>query len=168
MALRCGGRSRVSGDAGLRDVMTSQLLLDAAERPDLFSWIGPIAESSLREWLANQGLVLPEDLVELLCATGGGDAFETETILGPHGRADLGDDFVGANEWLHDNGLPQNLVAFHRGLFVSAIDRSSGAYVTLAESRFTVVSRFSGLEEWYADTLRAEYGARYGLPDVSE
>ena len=150
-----------------RKAMTSRILIDAAARPDLFFWNGPISDSVLHAWLAQQKYVLPDDLFAFLAATGGGDAFETETFLGPYGHADLGDDLVGANQALRSEGMPEGLLAFHRGLVVSALELKSSAYITLESRRFTPELRFGSFEEWYAGTLRSWYGKRYGLPNVA-
>lgn len=51
------------------------------------------------------------------------------------------------------------------GLLTSAVDTLTGSYVELApEDDFRVLRRFASLDEWYRNTLRAEYGCRYGLP----
>jgi hypothetical protein len=143
--------------------VSTRVLLDAAERPDLFIWNGAIKERALRAWLLAHDLPLPDDLVLLLAATGGGDLFECETILGPYGSVRLGDDLVGANKFMRDRGLPPELVAFHRGACVSAVNRASGEYVTLVQPDWSLLARFTSFESWYRGTLRCEYAGRYGL-----
>jgi hypothetical protein len=60
------------------------VLLEDSERvPDVFLGFGAIPQSELSDWLNHHSLVLPSDLVESWQLTGGGDVFESETILRP-------------------------------------------------------------------------------------
>ena len=139
---------------------------DARARPDLFNWLGRMNSSELQSWLARNEWVgsCPEDLKTFWQETGGGDVFETETILGPLGDPELGDDIAAVNREMKERGMPERFVVYHVGLLTSAVDTLSGDYVELAPQEFRVLRRFSSLDEWYTSTLRAEYGRRYGLP----
>src|SRR5689334_12612290 len=105
------------------------IITDAMSRPDLFVWNGPIEGRQLRRWLSKNALNLPEDLVAFLELTGGGDLFESETILGPYGDVELGDDLIGANISLRSEGMPAGYVVFHRGIDLSAIRSLDHKYV---------------------------------------
>ena len=60
------------------------VLLEDFERvPDVFFGFGAIPESELNDWLKCHALVLPSDLLKFWQLTGGGDVFESETILRP-------------------------------------------------------------------------------------
>jgi hypothetical protein len=59
------------------------LLQDAKSVPGVFYPFGAIPTAELREWLHQNALVLPSDLIELWEATGGGDIFDSETIFRP-------------------------------------------------------------------------------------
>jgi hypothetical protein len=147
--------------------MTSaSLTSDAQARPDLFLWHGRVAPSDLQSWLSTNNWIghCPSDLLAFWRETGGGDLFETETILGPMGDPQLGDDISTVNREMRERGLPERFLVFHVGLLTSAVDRSLGDYVELSSDGFRVLRRFASLEEWYRATLRAEYGQRYGLP----
>lgn len=145
--------------------MTTTLINDRHRRPELFRWNGPMERSALTKWLERNVLDgrLPEDLVALWAETGGGDVFETETILAPFGDASLGEDIIEVNRSLHEAGMPSQYLVFHTGLLTSAIDTLIGDYVELAPVDFRVVRRFSSLDDWYESTLRAEYSHRYGI-----
>jgi hypothetical protein len=106
----------------------------------------------------------PSDLLTFWQETGGGDVFETETILGPLGDPQLGDDIASVNREMCSRGMPEKFVVYHVGLLISAADTASGDYVELAPEDFHVIRRFASLDEWYQATLRAEYGQRYDLP----
>ena len=57
------------------------LLRDAEVVPRVFHPFGAIPKAELREWLRQNAMVLPSDVIELWEATGGGDIFDSETIF---------------------------------------------------------------------------------------
>ena len=141
------------------------IISDARLRPRLFRWNGKMDEVSLRRWLEEHDLGgrCPSGLIAFWEQTGGGDVFESETILGPMGDADLGDDIIALNKELMSRGMPERFLVFHAGLLTSAVDTISGDFVELGLPAFDVVRRFLSFDEWYRETLREEYGVRYGL-----
>lgn len=142
--------------------MTSLLLDDARENPGIFSWEGGVDPESLRRQLAARGWVLPEEMVKVLAATGGGEMFETETLFSV--RANVwGDDLFSMNEDLRRRGLPGNWLAFHLGLGLSVVDMKAGAVYVCGYDSFAVTESFSGFDDWYVGYLRKQYGERYGL-----
>src|SRR4051812_39406986 len=104
--------------------MTSQILKDAEARPDLFHWFGGVERSSLLRWCSARGLMLPEDLVALFEATGGGDLFETETILGPLSGQNTADDADTANAEHEIRGPTGEFWLYHVGFVYTAVRRS--------------------------------------------
>jgi hypothetical protein len=68
--------------------MNTLLEQDSSRRPELFVWNGSLSKERIEKWLEERQLKLPEDLVELWQETGGGELFESETILGPFGDRD--------------------------------------------------------------------------------
>jgi hypothetical protein len=76
------------------------------------------------------------------------------------------DDIGDANEHLRAIGLPFELLAFHRGRCISAVDQVRGDIVELALRTFVESGRYGTFDEWYRGALRREYTARYGLGDV--
>jgi hypothetical protein len=146
--------------------MTQAILADAEARPELFIWNGPIESPVLERWLASSSLAVPRDLFLFWAATGGGDLFETETILGPFGNPGTGDDVIGANLVYRQNGLSADSLVFHVGMCVSAA-RPDGVYVTLDAATFAPTATYGSLEQWYVAAIRSEYAARYGLLSIS-
>jgi len=138
---------------------------DAQRRPELFRWYGRPEDAKFRAWLeSNRWLEqCPPDLLKFWQETGGGDAFETETILGPSGDMPSGDDVVAVNRAMRSRGMPERFILYHTGLLMSAVDTTQGDYVELDPATFSVRRRFRSLEDWYVLTLRKEYGQRYGL-----
>jgi len=142
------------------------MIQDAHVRPELFKWNGRMTAETLNAWLREHGwqAAVPSDLFELWKETGGGDVFETETILGPMGDAALGDDIVAANRELHSRGMPEQFLAYYVGVNIGAVDVSQMEYVELDGTDFRSIRRFVSFDDWYSMTLRSEYQVRYGLP----
>ena len=59
------------------------LLEDARRVLGIFLPFGAIPEAELTGWLHHNGIALPHDLLALWQLAGGGDVFESETILRP-------------------------------------------------------------------------------------
>jgi len=62
-----------------------------------------------------------------------------------------------------EGGLPFDLMVFHRGICISAVDQLSGEVVTLEPETFRELDRFSSIEEWYRHLIRDEFAGRYDL-----
>ena len=137
----------------------------------MFCRFGAIPSGILQLWLQRTRLIIPADLIELWHQSGGGDVFESETILRPSvssspNRCFVEDDIEGINAAYTDEGKSGDLYVFHRGLFPSAVRLSDQRFVTLTQRSYTVKDSFASFDEWYVRTLRAEYGERYGLPPI--
>lgn len=141
----------------------SLLLEDAKQKPYLFLWNGPIESRVLVVWLHERHLELPHGLIDLWKATGGGNIFESEQILGPFGDPSTVDDFDSCNAWHHAKGLPANYALFNTGVFFSAINLSNQHYVLLDESSYKPGPEFTTIDQWYGETIRKEFASRYGL-----
>lgn len=148
--------------------MRLSILVDFQERPPVFSWNGPLAPDVLERWMArHRGVLVPDQLVTLWTTVGGGDLFESETILEPF-AAPTGDDIDAENERLQSLGMPARLLAFHIGLCVSVVDQATGEIVQLDHTSYAEISRHRTVDDWYHAVLRAEYGLRYGLGSLGE
>jgi hypothetical protein len=141
--------------------MTFTLLIDANDQPRAFRWNGSVPRERVDEWLANHGWTAPEELIELWTEVGGGELFESETVFQPCTGGE--DDIDEENEQLVALGLPVDLMVFHRGLCISAVDRSSGEVVTLEPETFREMHRFASVNDWYRRLIRHEFADRYGL-----
>jgi hypothetical protein len=144
---------------------TPTIYEDAISRPDLFQWFG-VDEVALEKWLTVLPLRAHPGLVDFWRRTGGGDIFESETLLGPL-AADENDNVLKLNDYHRGRGLPDELLIFHIGLCVSAssVDRKRhrNRLVTLDPASYQVMSTFDTFGAWYQNTLRSEYASRYGL-----
>jgi hypothetical protein len=148
------------------------LLQDAKRVPRIFSSFGAIPSLEIQDWLRRTSLTLPSDLIELWQQSGGGDVFESETILRPTvpsipNSCFVEDGIEGTNAAYAEDGKSGDLYVFHRGLFPSAVRLSDQCFVKLTEGGYVVNDSFASFDEWYVRTLRAEYGERYGLPPIS-
>jgi hypothetical protein len=148
------------------------ILEDAQIRPDLFCWFGAIPEATINEWIEGTRLRLPTDLLAFWKITGGGDAFESETLLRPT-RTEVtastfveGDDAESRNAVHRSSGMDSQFFVFEEGAFISAVDLNTRRYVTLHRD-YTIQSEFLSFDQWYEQTLRIEFGPRYGLPPLS-
>jgi hypothetical protein len=90
------------------DAMTPSIYEDALARPDLFHWFG-ITETEFDRWLTTLPLRIHPGLVAFWRRTGGGDLFESETILGPL-VADDSDNVLVVNEVHWNKGLPRDML----------------------------------------------------------
>lgn len=139
---------------------------DAELRPNLFFWNGPVPAGRLEKWLGEHNLEIPDDLFGFWLRTGGGDLFESETILGPFADAVMGDDVDSVNHFHHQSGLSPEYLIFHTGIGISAVRLSDKRYVLLNDTDYHVVKIFLSFEEWYKGWIRNEYAGRYGLPEA--
>lgn len=147
------------------------LLEDARRVPRILFPFGAIPEAELSAWLQHNALVLPAELLELWRLTGGGDIFESETIFRPTvpstpNSSFVEDDIEGANAAHDAKGKASELYIFQQGSFLSAVRLSDQKFVTLSKG-YAVQNSFESLDDWYVETLRAEYGERYGLEPVA-
>jgi hypothetical protein len=143
--------------------MNQTIQEDATRRPQYFCWNGPVSETRVRDWTEARRLSLPADLVELWVTTGGGDLFETETILGPFGSIATADDVDSVNLLERARGLAPGYLIFHVGLGgFTAVRLNDLQYVTL-DTEHREGALYTSLDSWYRGVLRAEYGERYGL-----
>ena len=138
---------------------------DALARPDLFHWFG-IDASAFESWLARLPLRVHPGVVDFWRRTGGGDVFESETLLGPL-SADESDNVLGTNEFYWSEGLPRNQLIFHKGIYMSAsfVDkrRHRNRILVLDPKSFEIRRWFDTFNQWYQQVLRSEYASRYGL-----
>jgi len=143
------------------------LLQDAQRVPSVMHPFGAIPTGELREWLRQNMLLLPSDLIELWEVTGGGDIFDSETVFrptvpSPPNTSFVQDDIADRNTEHAAKGKPSGLYIFQEGAFLSAIRLSDQNFVTLSQE-YAVEDSFGSLDDWYVRTLRAEFGERYGL-----
>lgn len=136
------------------------ILTDAASRPELFFWNGKIERAHLDSLLSEAGFSMPDDLAELLAVTGGGDFFESETLLGPFSEQDV-ENLFWLNRWRWANGLNKNLLLFHEGVIPTAVDQATGEYLSIVGDAEKVVKRFPRFDDWYRD-YRRDFAESYG------
>ena len=144
--------------------MKVQIQEDQAKHPELFRFSGSITTAQLNGWLQERNLVVPDDLKRLWCETGGGEMFETETILSPFGQTNLADDLDSVNAFHRRKGLPSNYLIFHTGIGgLTVVKMPVGEYLSVREDSYEVQRTFASLADWYARLIRSEYASRYAL-----
>lgn len=142
--------------------MINTILKDSTEHPELFHWFGALNITEIERWERDFSVSIPEDLKLLWNRTGGGDLFESETILQPFGVRD--DDLVcRVSEMFWKKGLPQDHYIFHKGMCLSTFSKSGKSLTAWKEPDIIAFADFPDLDNWYSGLLRSEYAQRYGL-----
>jgi hypothetical protein len=142
--------------------MKSKILQDAEKRPDLFVWTGAIPLNLLRNWAERERVAVPIDLLHFWAQTGGGEMFESETILSPYASSTTYD-LDKVNDFHRKRGLSVEYLIFHVGLNISAIYLPTGRYLVLEDKTYKQLEEYDSLERWYLSFLRKEYKDRYCL-----
>jgi hypothetical protein len=146
------------------------ILKDAAARPELFDWFGPIARNEIDSWLKRSNLRVPDDVRELWTETGGGDFFdEGETLLRPTAVRSSEPYFIESTDFINSadqfcisKGMSTDYLLFHIGTFHSAIRLGDQRIVTL-DQVWRLIKAFSDFDDWYLATLRSDYADVYGF-----
>jgi hypothetical protein len=133
---------------------------DAAAHPRLFLWFGAPSADQLRA-VSAAFVQLPQGLLHFWKLTGGGDVFESETILGPAGINE--DNVLAATRRLQSQGLSKDYCLFHRGLTTTVVDLIAGRFQVVDEKFRPLRSSIETFDDWYESVLRKEYAQRYGL-----
>ena len=98
------------------------------------------------------------------CELGGGEMFESETILSPFGEKDLADDVDSVNEFHWNQGMPSDYLIFHTGIGgLTVVKLREGKYASVDENKYLIERNFDSIAEWYCETIRKEYSLRYRL-----
>ena len=142
--------------------MIDLILRDSQSHPDIFIWRGPLLASAIEDWEHMHLLSAPEDLRQLWCLKGGGDLFESETLLQPFGAEDY-DLIESVSSVFWGKGLSTDYFVFHTGIVDSVFRKSDGALFSLGSSDLHQMSQFRGLDEWYVSTLPSVFAEKYGL-----
>ena len=145
--------------------MIDQILKDAIEQPRLFLWCGALDETKINEWIPPNRVQVPLDLRKLWSVTGGGEMFETETLLSPF-ASDPDYDINMRNEFYWKSGVDKTLLVFHIGTWISAIRDNTPHFISFKENEMENKMQFESIDAWYCQTLRKEYANRYDLKDL--
>jgi len=147
------------------------ILKDAAARPELFGWFGPIASHEIDSWLKQSNLRVSDDVRKLWAVTGGGDFFdEGETLLRPTAirstepyfidHADFIDSISG---WWISNGMSTDYLPFHYSNTRQSAIRLSDQRIVTLDDEWRLIKAFSDVDDWYLATLRHDYADVYGF-----
>jgi hypothetical protein len=109
-------------------------------------------EAEFEPWLAALPVRVHPGLVSFWRRTGGGDLFESETLLGPLATEET-NNVLKVSEFHWNNGLPRDLLVFHMGLCVSAscvdMRRHRNRLVVLKPDSFEIALWFDTFSAWY-------------------
>ena len=133
--------------------MITKLKADISDRPELFYFGGCIPESEICQKINN-----------LWKEIGGGDMFETETILSPIDESDLGEDIESINNYHYSKGLSKDFLIFHIGLGgLSAFSIKDERYCIIDSNDYKCGEWYKSLDEWYENHIRNSYMDKYNL-----
>src|SRR5579859_5466459 len=132
--------------------MIDLILHDSAARPDLFSWWGPLPTSQIQLWERENSIHVPTDLKTLWSLKGGGDLFESESILQPFGAAEY-DLIYPVTQVYRERGLSPEFRVFQKGVVESVFRISDGALFSLVntDENFAMI-RHADLDQWKSGT----------------
>ena len=145
-----------------------QIIADSITYPRLFRWNGKMLDKDVMDWIHTNSLTPSKDLINLWCCTGGGDFFESETILGPFADITMADDVLSVNRYHWERGMPVESLIFHKGLGgLTASIANLDEVVVLDIEDYQERARYSSMDVWYIESIRSEYAERYGLDKKS-
>ena len=142
--------------------MILKIIQDSITYPYLFNWFYNVSEEKLKKWLGMNKMNIPNDYFEFLCLTGGGDIFESETLLGPFVNENSGDEIISNNNYFYEKGMSKDYLVFHTGMSISVIDLNHFQYNVLDEN-FFIREHFRSFDSWYMQYIRKEFSDRYNL-----
>jgi hypothetical protein len=144
------------------------LISDIAAYPKVFFLQGALLDASIPADIC--GMQPPDDLVAFWRRFGGGELFESETILLPTiGDTALlttmkGDDVETVTAFQRTARPNLQGAVFHTGCCTSTF-LTGNVFLVFDESDELICS-FSDLDSWYAAVPRKEFAERYGLTQI--
>jgi hypothetical protein len=144
------------------------LISDIAAYPEVFFLHGALMDASIPANIC--GMRPPDDLVAFWRRFGGGELFETETILLPTIRdtASLtltnGDDVESVTTFQRTARPNLQGAVFHTGCWTSTF-LTGNVFLVFGESD-ELIGSFIDLDSWYAAVPRKEFAQRYGFTQI--
>jgi hypothetical protein len=142
--------------------MIEELLRDSRQYPLLFCWKGGIDRTVLDDWTSSISHSVHPDVLDVWQLVGGGDIFETETILSPAPDDEL-ESVLPVSEFHWRRGLRSDALVFHIGICITAMTGSPLSIVSYSPETYIEQAIFPDVDTWYRIILRSEYQIRYGL-----
>lgn len=143
--------------------MKNQIFKDAKENPKLFRWNGSIKKEGVLKWFKLREWNITDEMIEFYCITGGGEIFESETILGLYKNQVFGDDLESMNKYYQNKGMSIHWLLFHIGIKNSALNMDTSEIIIFDSISFKIIERYKSFSEWYIKFIREEYKDRYDL-----
>jgi len=119
--------------------------------PSLLFAYGKIEETKLANELQKINYKFPNELIGFWKEFGGGDLFETETILSPFPIAnEFIYDIQTINQFHYSIGLDKNYIIFQEnGSQMTAFDKQTNALVVLSKEDYSIENKFDNFENWF-------------------
>ena len=116
----------------------------------LFSY-GAIEKQFLQRKLDTYSFQFPEELIQFWIEYGGGDLFETETILSPiPSDNEFIYDIEEINAFRYENGLDTKYLVFEEnGCEMAAFDKYTKEVVIISKSDNKIENGFKNINKWF-------------------
>ncbi len=135
---------------------------DIKKYPTILFPFGRIGAAELKKELNNYNFKFPSELVDIWSEFGGGDFFQTETILYPYQNEHI-DNIVDVNNFLIKEGMPVKYFAFHigRGEVTAFLKEDNNRIVNLKRDSWQETYHYSSFKDWFADLRMELISMRY-------
>lgn len=131
--------------------------------PRSFFPFGKVDSFTLDNEIRKYSFKFPDELVSIWKEYGGGDLYQTETILYPL-QNDKIDNVVDLNNAYWADGMPRNNFVFHIGTGgVTAFNLETGEVINLNTDNWNVTCRYLSFVDWFKnlrnELMLMDYGA---------
>lgn len=132
-------------------MITETLKKELKKNPDIFVPYGKINKRILVEELQKYKFNFPKELIKFWINYGGGDLFETETILSPiPSESEFVYDIRKINDFRYKNGLNKRYIIFQENASeMTAFDKETNEIVVLDKDKYKIEERFENINKWF-------------------
>jgi len=131
--------------------MMTQLKKEIKQNPRILSAYGALNKQLVISELAKYNFKFPTELVQFWIEYGGGDFFQTETILSPiHSDNEFIYDIIEINDFLHQKGLNENYIVFNEsGAEVTAFEKHTHEVAIISNKDYKIKKLFNNISQWF-------------------
>lgn len=132
-------------------MITETLQKELKVNPNIFVPYGRINKRILKNELQKYHFNFPKELIKFWINYGGGDLFETETILSPiPSEKEFVYDIKKINNFRHENGLSDKYIVFQENASeMTAFDKETNEIVILNKDKYEIEERFENINTWF-------------------
>jgi hypothetical protein len=133
-------------------MITETIKRALSENPHIIFPYGAIEPEKLKSGLSKMNYQFPKELFDFWVEFGGGDLFETETILSPiPSDNEFIYDIINTNDFKYKNGLSHKYITFQENAsYMAAFDKETNEIVIIAKDNYQEEERFNNFNAWFA------------------